>query len=308
MLRFCISRFLQGILVIFAVLAITFVIMHAAPGDPFMVEGKQIPANVKARRMEQRGLDKPLIVQFWRHIRNYAVFDMSTSATYEGVPVDEVIREAFPVSLSIGLPALAIALALGVPLGALAAIRPNTLQDRLATVASTMGVCVPSMVLGPLLALYFGLHRRWFNAAGWNDPTDWILPSVTLGIISSAYIARLMRGSLRETLAQEFIRTARAKGASEAVVIFRHSLKLACLPVLNYLGPAAAMIITGSFVVENVFQIPGLGQHFVSSAKNKDYELAMGITAFFATLIMGFNFIVDVIQAMLNPRIGLNHE
>jgi oligopeptide transport system permease protein len=155
-----------------------------------------------------------------------------------------------------------------------------------------------------LIALIFGLKLRWFNASGWYDADDWVLPAMTLGIIYSAYIARLTRGGLRETLAQEFIRTARAKGASETAIVFRHAFKLACLPVLNFLGPTAAGLMTGSIVTESVFQLPGLGQHFVGAAVNRNYELAMATAAFYALLIVAFNLLVDVVQAMLNPRIG----
>ena len=161
------------------------------------------------------------------------------------------------------------------------------------------------MVLGPLIAMLFGLQLRWFNASGWFDSSDWVLPSLTLGIIYSAYIARLTRGSLRETLAQEFIRTARAKGASEFSVVFFHALKLACLPVLNYLGPTAAGLLSGSFIVETVFQLPGLGQFFISSAVNRDIPLSIGISVYLAALTVTFNLIVDILQAMLNPRIRL---
>jgi len=304
MLRFCISRFLQGIGVILAVLLITFTIVHSAPGGPFQREGKQLSKEELARLNAHYGFDKPLPVQFFNYLKQMVTLDMPSSTTFKGIPVDRIIRQAFPVSMSIGIPALIMSLALGIPLGAAAALRPNSFQDRLSTFAATAGICIPSMVLGPLLALYFGLHRRWFNAAGWNDSSDWVLPSVTLGVIYSSYVARLMRGSLRETLVQDFIRTARAKGASEAAVVMRHAMKLACLPVLNFLGPAAAGIITGSIVVERVFQIPGLGQHFVSSAVNGDFNLALTIAAFFAALITLFNFVVDVIQALLNPRIG----
>lgn len=215
--------------------------------------------------------------------------------------VDVVI----PVSAAVGGAALLIALAVGVPLGALAALRPNTIEDRTSTLVATLGICTPSMVLGPLIAMLFGLQLRWFNASGWFDSSDWVLPALTLGIIYSAYIARLTRGSLRETLAQEFVRTARAKGASESSVVFFHAMKLTSLPVLNFLGPAAAGLLTGSFIVETVFQLPGLGQFFIAAATNGDHQLTIAISVFYAALIVSFNLIVDILQAMLNPRIRL---
>ena len=172
-------------------------------------------------------------------------------------------------------------------------------------VAATLGVCIPSLVLGPLMALFFAMKLHWFNAAGWYDSDDWVLPSVTLGLICSAAVARLTRGGLRETLSADHIRTARAKGVSESMVVMRHAFRIACLPLINYLGPLAAGLISGSFVTETIFQLPGLGRHFVNSALHKDFTLAMGLAAFFAVLVVGFNLIVDILQAWLNPRIRL---
>ncbi len=303
MLRFLISRIMQGIAVILAVLVITFGLMKAAPGGPFNKE-RAIPQHVRASLEAQYGLDKPWYVQLGRHIWSFATLNLPKSYRYKGMTVGEIISQGFPVSAAIGLPALAMALIIGVPMGALAAIRPHTFEDRATMLAATLGICAPSLVLGPLVALVFGLKLRWFNVGGWYDADDWVLPSLTLGLIYSAYIARLMRGGLRETLAQDFIRTARAKGAGEAAIVFRHALKLACLPLLNFLGPAAAGLLTGSFVVEMVFQIPGLGQHFIRAAQDQDYTLAMATAAFYAALIVGFNLLVDFIQALLNPRIG----
>ena len=250
------------------------------------------------------GLDQPWYVQLWRQVKGYATFHFPPSLKMPGRGVDEIIAQGFPVSAAIGLPALLIALGIGVPLGAIAALKPRSIEDRTSMVLATLGLCMPSLVLGPLIAMIFGMKLRWFNVSGWYDSTDWVLPAMTLGIIYSAYIARLTRGGLRETLAQEFIRTARAKGASEGAVVFVHAFKMACLPVLNFLGPAAAGLLTGSLVTETVFQIPGLGQHFVSAAVNRDDNLAMATAAFYAALIVGFNLLVDIIQAALNPKIG----
>lgn len=303
MFRFIFSRVLQGLAVILGVLCITFGLLRLAPGGPFQSE-RDVPEHIRQQQMAMYGMDKPVHVQLWNHIVSFATFDFPPSPKSPGRGVDEIILQAFPVSAQVGLCALAIALMIGIPVGALAALRPNTLEDRASTVAATLGICSPSMVLGPLMALVFGLKLRWFNASGWYDADDWVLPSVTLGLIYSASIARLTRGGLRETLAQEFIRTARAKGASEFAIVFRHSFKLACLPVLNYLGPTAAGLMTGSIITESVFQLPGLGQHFVGAAVNRNYELAMATAAFYALLIVAFNLLVDILQALLNPRIG----
>ncbi|MBL9130783.1 MAG: ABC transporter permease [Verrucomicrobiaceae bacterium] len=305
MIRFLLSRFLQGIVVIVAVICVAFLLLKQSPGGPFRSERALSPEAQKARE-EYYGLDKPLPVQLWRHVVHYATFDFPESTSYQGRGIDEIILSGFPVSAAVGITALLIALGVGVPLGAIAALRPGTLEDRSATVAATLGICMPSMILGPLIAMLLGQKLRWFNASGWMDTDDVVLPALTLGIIYSAYIARLTRGSLRETLAQEFVRTARAKGSGEVSVVFLHAMKLACLPVLNFLGPAAAGLLTGSFIVERTFQLPGLGQFFISAATNGDHPLAIAISAFYAALIVSFNLLVDILQAVLNPRIRLH--
>lgn len=305
MIRFIVSRFVQGIIVIFAVITITFALSKMVPGG-WVKNERFISKEAQKAQDEYYGRDKPWIVQLGLQFKHYATLNLPESEHYKGRGVDEIIASGFPVSATVGGAALLIALTIGVPLGAYAALRPNTLEDRASTLAAILGVCAPSMVLGPLIALLFGLKLRWFNASGWFDSWDWVLPAFTLGIIYSGYIARLTRGSLRETLAQEFIRTARAKGAGEASVVFLHALKLASLPVLNFLGPAAAGMLTGSFIVETVFQLPGLGQFFVSAAVNKDIPLAIGLSTFFAALIVSFNLVVDILQSVLNPRIRLH--
>lgn len=307
MLRFLLNRLFQGLFVILAVLCITFALLKMAPGSPMQSE-RNIPDHIRAQQVAKMGLNQPVYVQLWRHLVNFATFDFPSSMKNPGRGVDEIIAQSFPVSAAIALAALSLAVSIGIPLGALAAIRPNTFEDRVSMLIATCGICLPSMVLGPLISLVLGLKLRWFNAAGWFDSDDWVLPALTLGIIYSGYIARLTRGGLRETLAQDFIRTARAKGASEAAIVFRHAFKLACLPVLNYLGPTAAGLMTGSIVIETVFQLPGLGQHFVAAAVNQDHVVAMATAAFYAVLIVSFNLLVDFLQALLNPRIGLHHE
>lgn len=303
MLRFLISRLIQGFIVIVTVLIITFVLMKAAPGGPFDRE-RAVPEFVKASLEEQYGLNKPWPVQLWHHVSNFLTGDWPMSYRFKGRSVAEIISNGFPPSATVGIAALLIAIGIGVPAGAFAAMRPDKFEDRAAMLGATFGISMPSLVLGPVLLLLFALKLRWFSVGGWHETEDWVLPALTLGIIYAAYIARITRGGLRETLAQEFIRTARAKGASEGAVLWKHAAKLSCLPLLNFLAPAAAGLLTGSFITENVFQIPGLGQHFVASAVNKDFTLASATAAFYAVLIVGFNLCVDVLQAWLNPRIG----
>lgn len=307
MMRFLFSRLLQGLMVIVAVIVLTFLMLKAAPGSPYDKE-RGTSAVAKERLEELYGLNKSVTEQLMIHLGKYARFDPGPSDRYKGQSVTDIIASAFPVSAAFGVPALLIALGLGVPLGALAALRPGSFEDRSAMLFATLGICSPSLVLGPVIAMLFGLRLGWFNVGGWYDSDDWVLPALTLGLIYAAYVARLTRGGLRETLAKDFIRTARAKGASEPSVVFRHAFKLACLPLLNFLGPAAAGLLTGSFVTEVVFQIPGLGQHLVNAAINRDYALASATAAFYAALIVGFNLLVDLVQAMLNPRIGFDQS
>jgi oligopeptide transport system permease protein len=307
MIRFIICRALQGIIVIAAVISITFLIIRLGPGSPF-ARDREMPAYVKENLERIYGLDKPLIVQLGRNLWSFATFDLPVSFRLKGWTVGDIIAQGFPVSFTVGGAAFLIAVALGIPAGALSALRAGQFQDRAVMAAATLGVCVPSLVLGPLIALLFGLKLRWFNAAGWYDSGDWVLPAVTLGLISAAAVARLTRGGLRETLLADHIRTARAKGVSEQMIVMRHAFRLACLPLINYLGPLAAGLLSGSFVTETVFQLPGLGRHFISSALHKDFTLAMGLAAFFAALIVGFNLLVDILQAWLNPRIRLTEK
>jgi oligopeptide transport system permease protein len=307
MLSFLLSRLVQSLAVVLTVLVLTFVLLKLSPGSPYARE-RNLPEHIRVKLEQQMGLDQPMHVQLGKHLWNQLSFQEQPSLKYKGMTVNDIMRQGFPVSATIGLCALGIALGIGIPAGALSALRPFSLEDWSARAAATVGICTPSLVLGPVLALIFGQKLRWFNVAGWYDADDWVLPALTLGIIYAAYITRITRAGLRETLAQDFIRTARAKGAGELAIVARHAAKQACLPLLNFLGPAAAGLLTGSFVTETVFQVPGLGQHFVNSATNQDYTLATTCAGFYAVLICGFNLVVDFIQALLNPRVGFSDK
>lgn len=307
MIRFIISRIVQGVIVVIAVISLTFLIVRLGPGSPFMKE-RDVPPYVIENLNRIYGLDKPLIVQLGNALWSFATFDLPVSTRLKGWSVGEIVAQGFPVSFAVGGIGFLIAIAVGIPAGAVAAVRAGQFRDRAIMAAATLGVCVPSLVLGPLLALLFGIKLKWFNAAGWYDSDDWVLPSVTLGLICAAAVARLTRAGLRETLLADHIRTARAKGVSEQMVVARHAFRLACLPLINYLGPLAAGLVSGSFVTETVFQLPGLGRHFVNSALHRDYMVAMCLAALFAVLIVTFNLLVDIIQAWLNPRIRLTER
>ena len=228
--------------------------------------------------------------------------DLGPSFKHANRSVNELIAAALPVSLELGGLALAFALAVGITLGILAAVRQNTWLDYLASSSAMVGICMPTFVLGPLLVLVFALHLEQFNASGWDFARDRVLPALTLGLVYAGYIARLTRGGMLEVLSQDFIRTARAKGASEARVIFRHAVRGGLLPVISFLGPAVAGILTGSFVIETIFNIPGLGKHFVTSVFNRDATLTIGTALFYAALIVLLNLAVDVAQTWLNPK------
>jgi oligopeptide transport system permease protein len=302
MLRFILARLLQSIPVLFVVATLAFFMVRSVPGGPFDSE-KSVPEDVKREIEAFYGMNKPLFQQYVDYMGRLVRGDLGPSFKFPNRSVNEMIAATFPVSLSLGGMALGIALVLGILGGVTASLRPNSKLDYLASGVSMVGICLPTFVLGPLLMLLFALKLGWFNATGWFQPADRVLPAATLGIAYAAYVARLTRGGMLEVLSQDFIRTARAKGASEARVIFRHALRGGLLPVVSFLGPAAAGIITGSFVIETIFQIPGLGRHFVTSAFNRDFTMVTGIVVFYAALIVFFNLVVDILQVWLNPKL-----
>jgi len=301
MLKFIARRALETIPVLFLVATITFFMMKAVPGGPLDTE-KNLPVEIKRQIEAFYGLDLPVWKQYTNYMANLLQGDLGPSFKHANRSVNELIAAALPVSLELGGLALAFALAVGITLGILAAVRQNTWLDYLASSSAMVGICMPTFVLGPLFVLVFALYLEQFNASGWDFARDRVLPALTLGLVYAGYIARLTRGGMLEVLSQDFIRTARAKGASEARVIFRHAVRGGLLPVISFLGPAVAGILTGSFVIETIFNIPGLGKHFVTSVFNRDATLTIGTALFYATLIVLFNLAVDVVQTWLNPK------
>lgn len=272
------------------------------PGGPFTAE-KAVTPEILRNLEAHYGLDKPLYRQYFDYLGRLFQGDLGPSFKYPNRTVNEIIADKLPVSLELGLTSLAVALVVGITLGVLAAVKRNSWLDYASSSVAMIGICVPTFVLGPLLVLVFAIHLGWFNASGWYTPIDRVLPAATLGLVYSAYVARLTRGGMLEVLNQDYIRTARAKGASELRVIFRHALRGGLLPVVSFLGPAIAGILTGSFVIETIFQIPGLGREFVNSAFNRDYTLVLGTVILYATLIISLNLVVDVVQVWLNPKL-----
>jgi len=301
MLRFIGRRVLETIPVLFLVATITFFMMKAVPGGPLDTE-KNLPVEIKRQIEAFYGLDLPVWKQYTNYMGSLLQGDLGPSFKHANRSVNELIAAALPVSLELGGLALAFALVVGITLGIFAAVRQNTWLDYLASSSAMLGICMPTFVMGPLLVLVFALHLEQFNASGWDFARDRVLPALTLGLVYAGYIARLTRGGMLEVLSQDFIRTARAKGASEARVIFRHAVRGGLLPVVSFLGPAVAGILTGSFVIETIFNIPGLGKHFVTSVFNRDATLTIGTALFYATLIVLLNLVADVVQSWLNPK------
>ena len=303
MLKLLASRFLQGLLTLFVLITITFFLVRAMPGSPY-TEEKAIPAHILERMKAYTGLDKPLPVQYARYLKNLIVNqDMGDLIRKDGVKVSEVIGDSFPVSLALGLASMGIALFVGIPAGVIAAVRKNSPTDFACLAFAMIGICLPSFVIGPLLAVFAGLKLQALNVAGWSSPTDWVLPAVTLGLINAAYLARLSRGGMLDVLNQDYIRTAKAKGVPGSKIIIRHALRGGLIPAVAFIGPAFAGMISGSFVIETIFQIPGMGQHFVNAANDREFFLIQGLVLFYGFLIVAANLLADLALIALNPRL-----
>ena len=302
MFAFIAKRFIQGIFVLLAIYAVTFLLVAATPGSPFSTE-RAIQPEVLAQIEAFYGYDKPVMERLWVSLTNALSGEFGPSAVYANRSVTDIIAESFPVSIKLGSISLLLALIIGIPAGILAAVKQNTWLDYIPMSSAMVGICLPTFVMGPLLALVFGLLLQMLPVSGWFGPEYVILPSLTLGLYYAAYFARLTRGGMLEMMNQDFVRTARAKGVSESTIVWKHCLKGGLIPAITFLGPALAGIIAGSFVVETIFQIPGLGQWFVRGALNRDDFLILGLTVLFASLIVVMNLLVDIAQVVLNPRV-----
>ena len=294
-------RLLQSIPTLWVIATATFLLLQLTPGGPFDTE-KDVSVEVQALINAHYGLDLPVHEQYLRFLGQRLRGDFGPSYKYAGWDVDEIIAQSFPVSLELGFYALLVAIAVGTPIGVIAALRHKRPSESALMSFAMLGICLPSFVLGPLLILIFSMQLGWFNPFGWNHPGDRVLPAITLGLFYAAYIARLARSGMLDVMRMDYIRAARAKGLRERVIVFRHALRTALYPVVAYLGPAVAGLISGSFVVETIFFIPGLGSFFVNSAFNRDSTMVMGTVLFYAVLILLFNLIVDLIQMWMNPR------
>ncbi len=304
MLRYTLLRVLGAIPTLLLVVILAFLMVHAAPGGPFDDE-RVLPVDVAANIQAAYHLDEPLPAQFARYLSGLLHGDLGPSYRYRDYTVAELIGSGFPLSLRLGVLAMALALLVGISSGIVAALRQGSMLDRMVMFFAVTGISIPVFVVAPLLVLLFAVNLHWLPA-GWSGASGaakYILPVITLALPQIAYIARLTRASMIDVLGTDFIRTARAQGLGTKAIIRVHAFKPAIMPVLSYLGPAIAAILTGSVVVEEVFGIPGLGQFFVRGALNRDYTLVLGIVIFYATLIIALNLAVDLLYGIIDPRV-----
>jgi oligopeptide transport system permease protein len=302
-MRLVLGRLLTAIPTLLVIVTIAFTLLHAAPGGPFD-EDKQLLPEIRDSIERAYHLDEPLPVQYLRYLGQLARGDFGPSFQYRGVSVNELIAQGLPIDLTIGGLALLLALLLGLPLGAIAALRAGTGWDRLASGVALLGISVPVYVIAPLLILVFAVTLGWLPAGGWGEGQvrHLVLPVVALSAPYTAYIARLLRGSLLEVLYAPYLRTARAKGLPPRLLLLRHALRPALVPLVAYLGPTAVGVLTGSIVIETAFGLPGIGRFFVDGAFNRDYTLVMGVTVLYGILIVAANLLADLAQALLDPR------
>ena len=307
MSRFIVRRFLSVIPTLFIIVTLSFFLIRLAPGGPFSGE-KKLPPEIMANIMRKYHMDEPLINQYFRYIGDVLHFDLGPSYRYKDQTVNDLIGNSFPVSIMLGTIALGVALLLGTLVGITSALKQNKWQDYAAMSVAVLGISIPLFVIGPILMLIFALQLKWLPTSGWLSSRagalTLVMPVMTLMMPYFAYIARLSRGSLIEVLRSDYVRTARAKGLKESVVIRKHVLKGAMLPIVTYLGPAFSGIITGSVVVEQIFVIPGIGRIFVQSALNRDYTVIMGDVIVYSIILIAANFIVDIVYGLLDPRIS----
>lgn len=305
MARYILKRIATSIITLWAVITITFFMLRLLPGGPFTGE-RNIPEAIMQNLEVKYGLDKPLFEQYGLYLKNLLQGDLGESMKYAGKEVSEIISYSFPSSAKLGVVVISIALIFGITLGIIAALKYNSWPDSLCMVLATLGVTIPSFVLATVLMYIFGVKYKLLPVTGLNSPVSYILPALALGGYSIAFISRLTRSKLLETLNSDYIRTARAKGVSGFKVIVKHALRNTLIPIITYLGPLIAGILTGSFVVEKIFAIPGLGREFVNTISNRDYIVIMGVTVFYSSILIICNLLVDLLYGIIDPRIKLD--
>lgn len=302
--KYIFKRILMGILTAFIVATLTFFIMNLVPGGPFLAE-KAVTEQAQKALEAKYGLDKPLFIQYLNYMKGLAKGDLGLSIKKRGFTVNTIIKNKFPVSARLGGIAVLVSVLVGVPLGSVAAYKRGKAADNTIIVLSTAGIAIPSFLSATLMMYLLSVKLKWLPSLGLGSPASYIMPVIALSIYPTSYISRLMRSSMLDVIGQDYMRTARAKGVSTFSSIFKHALRNAILPVVTYLGPLLASLMTGSFIVEKIFTIPGLGHEFVGAISSRDYPLIMGTTIFLATFIIFMNVIVDIAYAFIDPRIKL---
>ncbi|MCB0422792.1 MAG: ABC transporter permease [Bdellovibrionales bacterium] len=304
LLLYVFKRIVEAVFVLLVIASLTFLLLRIVPGGPFDQE-KALPAEVMANIEAKYQLDRPIYEQFFSYIGGLLRGDLGESYKYLGRNVTDIVLDTFPISFKLGIFALILAYLIGIPLGVLAAAHHNSKWDVIAMLAAISGVALPSFLVAPILILIFAIYLHWLPAALWNGPSYYILPVITLGVRPAAIIARLTRASVLDVIGSDYIRTARAKGLGQGVVLFKHVLKNSLIPVLTFSGPLVAGVLSGSFIIEVIFAVPGMGKHLISSVTNRDYPLILGVTLVFSALLVLANLIVDLLYSYFDPRIQL---
>ncbi|WLR51584.1 ABC transporter permease subunit [Bacillus tianshenii] len=304
MLKYIGKRLLYMLLTLWLIVSVTFFLMRAAPGTPFTGE-KELPPAIQANLEAYYGLDKPWYMQYVDYLVSVAQWDFGPSFKYKGQSVNDLISDGFPVSFILGMESILLALALGVLLGVIAALRHNKWQDYSAMIIAVLGISVPSFIMASALQYFLAIKMDIFPVARWGTFMHTVLPALALASTPMAFIARLTRSSMLEVLSNDYIKTAKAKGLNSSEITIRHTIRNAMMPVVSYMGPLISAILTGSFVIEKIFGIPGLGMHFVTSITNRDYSVIMGVTVFFSVLLLVSILLVDIAYSLIDPRIKL---
>lgn len=305
MVKYIIKRLLAGLLALFVLATITFFMMRMIPGSPFGEDNKFTPPEVQAALNEQYGLDKPIMEQYVIYLKNAATGDFGDSIRKKGMEVTYIIARSAPATLKVGLCAFTISIVVGLTLGIISALTKRKWVNSIITVIATIGVSFPSFLLAMLMMILFGVALKIFPLVGLGTPAHYVLPSVALAIYPISMITRLTRSSFKDVMNKDYITLAKSKGTSDTKIILKHGLKNALLPVITYSGPLISGLVTGSFVIESLFSIPGIGKEFVSSVTNRDYTLIMGLTIFLGAIVIGMSIVSDIISAIVDPRIKL---
>lgn len=307
MTRFLVRRILSMLLVVWIIVTITFFLMHAIPGGPF-ARDKKLPEEVMKVIEARYQLDQPLWKQYVTYLSNLVRWDLGPSYKYTGRSVNDMISSSFPVSATLGLLAVGCAIGFGLPAGIISALKQNKWQDSTFMFLAIIGVSIPSFVIAAILMYVFALKLRWLPAAMWGTPSQAVMPVLALATMEMAIFARLMRSSMLEVVNQDYIKVARAKGLPEHLVIWRHAVRNALIPVITVAGPLVADVLTGSFVIERIFAIPGLGRHFITSINNRDYTVTLGVTVFYSIFLVVMMLLVDLAYVWVDPRIKISGE